>query len=233
MFNNFCHLLPTFAIFLCNIWKLLAAIVMSPCLPVILSSCHLVILSFFHPVILSLVILISCNFVIPSFCHLVSLSAGQVIALSICFLFILCILELVIQRGINYGYCECLWKNLCRILNGYWRFLNANSKHWFWPDTHIELSSNYAEYTFSTGKVSSWQKCDFSCINNTWFSAFLIHIFLYKRCLIFWLQIWFVSHFALDWTSADSQKMQSNQFFVFTLCRIFSFKLMHFQKVQN
>ena len=57
--------------------------------------------------------------------------------------------------------------------------------------------------------------------------------FLYKPCLIFWLQIWFVSHFYLDWPWPDPQKMQSNQFFVFTLSGIFIFELMHIQNVQQ
>ena len=137
-----------------------------------------------------------------------------------------------------------------------WPVLNANSKHRFWPDTHIELSSELKlNIHFRRGRCTPCQqKCilkwDFLykwCLSfnfsdfliHIFFHKlclifwFLIHIFLYKRCLIFWLQIRFVSHFVLDWSAPDPQKMQSNQFFVFTLggisdlCKKFKVKKDH------
>lgn len=87
-----------------------------------------------------------------------------------------------------------------------WPILNANFKHRFWPDTHIELSSNLKIHFL-------WKN---------WIS-------LYKPCLIFWLQIWFVSHFYLDWTPPDPQKMQHNQFFVFALFKCASISLVWFK----
>ena len=65
----------------------------------------------------------------------------------------------------------------------------------------------------------------------TWKYIFLWKnwISLYKPCLIFWLQIWFVSHFYLDWTPPDPQKMQHNQFFVFALFKCASISLVWFK----
>ena len=99
---------------------------------------------------------------------------------------------------------NCLWKKEMDIQ--IWPILNANFKHRFWPDTHIELSSNLKIHFL-------WKN---------WIS-------LYKPCLIFWLQIWFVSHFYLDWTPPDPQKMQHNQFFVFALFKCASISLVWFK----
>ena len=198
-FTNLCNLfvqhLETFGSY-CHV-------TMSSCHTVILPSCHSVIFSSCYPV--------TCHLNIMWFCHPLLLPSCQFVSWSSYRL-----VNLLSFHLMHLGACHTkgnqlriLWmfvKNLCRILNGYWRFLNANSKHWFWPDTHIELSSNLKIHFL-------WKN---------WIS-------LYKPCLIFWLQIWFVSHFYLDWTPPDPQKMQHNQFFVFALFKCASISLVWFK----